>query len=175
MPRHRNCPHLASGRRRFRWRFLLAAACLPLCAGCGEDWQAETYPAHGRIAINGEPPAGAIVELRSVHAQPDVRDSRPWGVVDAEGRFVLSTYEAGDGAPRGEYKVIIRWPPDVTQPSLADRLGGAYATSDKSQWSVSIEEGENELPSIDITGAKVASKEKAVAPRRAPPGPLTGT
>ena len=154
--------------------FILAVAAGLACTGCGEDWQAQTYPAHGRITINGEPPAGAVVELRSTGEQPDVRNSRPWGIVQEDGSFTLSTYEKGDGAPAGSYKVVVRWPPDVSQPSLADRLNGAYANSEGSQWSVEIAEGENQLPPIEIDGAKVLSKEQARAPRQAPPGPGMG-
>lgn len=153
---------------------LLGAAVCGACLGCGEDWQAQTYPAHGRIAINGEPPVGAVVELHSTGEQPDVRNSRPWAVVQEDGSYILSTYERDDGAPPGEYAVTIRWPPDVSQPSLADRLGGAYSKAERSKWSVRISEEENEIPPIEITEAKVQPKDKALPPRNAPPGPNMG-
>ncbi|MBW3595795.1 MAG: hypothetical protein KY475_00810 [Planctomycetes bacterium] len=154
---------------------LLATTTALACVGCGgEDWQAETYPAHGRITINGQPPVGAVVELHSTGEQPDVRNSRPWAIVQEDGAYTLSTYEKGDGAPAGDYAVVLRWPPDVTQPSLADRLGGAYAVPERSQWNVMIGEGENELPPIEITGAKVLSAEEAQSPRHSPPGPGMG-
>jgi len=156
---------------------LLFIPVLLLLQGCrGEDWQASTYPAQGRITINGKPPEGAVVELHSRgEEKPDVRNSRPWGIVQSDGTYSLSTYEKSDGAPPGEYAVTIRWPPDVSQPSFADRLGGAYSTTRKSKWSVTIEEGENELPPIEITGARVQSKEHARPPRQAPPGPGMGS
>lgn len=140
--------------------------------GCGdEDWHAATHPARGQITINGKPPSGAVVELRSTGEQPDVRNSRPWAVVGDDGSFAFSTYETGDGAPVGDYKLVVRWPPDVNQPSLVDRLGGAFATPDRSPWTVNISEGENELPPIAITEAKVLPKERA-AGGPAPPGPM---
>lgn len=139
--------------------------------GCRPDWQSDTYPATGRITINGEAPAGAVVELHSVGEQPDVRDSRPWAVVQEDGSYSLTTYETGDGAPLGEYAVTVKWPPDVSKPSLVDRLGGVYARPESSAWKVSISDGDNELPPITITGARVLPKEHAGAPRRAPPGP----
>lgn len=143
--------------------------------GCGgEAWHAETYPASGRITINGKPPAGAVVELRAVEEQPDVRNSRPWAVVREDGSYTLTTYEAGDGAPAGEYAVTIRWPPDVSQPSLADRLGGAFSRAERSRWNATISPGENELPPIEITGVKVQPQEKATPPAKAPPGPVMG-
>ena len=161
---------------RLRSLGLLFIPVLLLLQGCGgEDWQAETYPAHGRITINGKPPEGAVVELHSRgEEQPDVRNSRPWAVVQSDGTYSLSTYETNDGAPPGQYAVIIRWPPDVSQPSFADRLGGAYSTTQKSKWTVTVAEGENELPPIEITGARVQSKEHARPPRQAPPGPGAG-
>lgn len=163
--------------RHLHSRVVLALLCgmtsLFCCLGCGdEDWQAETYPAQGRITINGESPSGTVVELHSTGEQPDVRNSRPWAIVQEDGTYVLSTYETGDGAPVGDYKVVLRWPPDVTQPSLADRLGGAYSTPQRSPWMVNISEGDNELPPIELTGAKVLPKEKLTPPGgQGPPGP----
>lgn len=147
---------------------------LLFCAGCGETWQTATYPAHGAITINGQPPEGAVVELQSVDEGADVRNSRPWGVVSADGTYSLTTYSTNDGAPVGEYVVTVRWPPTVDRPSLADRLNSAFSTPDESQWQVTIVEGENELPPIAITGAKVAPREKAGARGAPPMGPGMG-
>lgn len=152
---------------------LFAAAVALVCSGCGgEEWQAATYPARGTITVNGEPPVGAVIELRSAGEQPDVRNSRPWAVVQEDGSFDLSTYMQGDGAPVGTYKLVVRWPPDVTQPSLADRLRGAYATPERSQWTVTVVEGENDLPPVTITGAKVLPKQSSSAGRMPPIGPM---
>jgi hypothetical protein len=134
--------------------------------GCSdEQWKADTYPAHGTLTVNGEPAVGAVVELHSVGGQPDVRNSRPWAIVQEDGSYVLSTYESGDGAPVGDYAVTLRWPPDVGQPSLADRFDGAYATRSRSQWEVSISEGENPLPPITLEGVRLNAQP---APRRKP-------
>lgn len=143
--------------RRSRFALLLTLFAVVGLVGCGgSDWQVQTYPSQGSVTINGEPPEGAVVELHSVGTQsPDVRDSRPWGIVQADGTYTLSTYEMGDGAPAGEYSVLIRWPPDVTKPSFADRLSGAFSTTEKSKWTVTIEQGDNELPLIEISGVKV--------------------
>ena len=158
-------------------RLMLAAMVLMsaiACQGCGgEDWHAETYPAHGRITINGQPPAGAVIELHATGHRPDERNSRPWAVVQEDGTYVLSTYETGDGAPAGQYALTLRWSPDVTQPSLVDRLSGAYANPERSPYSVTISEGDNELPPVEITGARVLAKEAGAATGR-PAGPPLG-
>lgn len=159
---------------------------LPLCpvllinlsfalSGCGESWEAETHSAGGTISINGEAPVGAIVELQNVAAKAaDVRNSRPWGVVDEFGIYTLTTYQSNDGAPKGEYAITVRWPPTVNQPSLADRLQKAYSNPKTSKWRVTIEEGHNELSPVTITGAKVTPAEKAVNRRAPPMGPGMG-
>jgi hypothetical protein len=155
---------------------------LPLCAiagliscltniGCSDNWQAETQPASGRVSINGQPPVGALVQLYPAGEKVDVRNSRPWGLVGNDGAFALSTYESGDGAPTGEYKFTIIWPVDPSSPAPTDRLNYQYSRPEQSTWSISIQEGENLLPPVDITGAKVLTKEQASAPRQAPPTP----
>ncbi len=153
---------------------MLALATTLACAGCGEDWQADTYPAQGSITINGEPPVGALIQLHSTGEAKDKRDSLPWGLVQEDGTYTLSTYEMGDGAPTGEYAVTIRWSPNVNTPSLADRLNNAYNNPDKSQWKVAITDDDNELPPIEITGAKVTAADQAGTRRRQPPGPGMG-
>ncbi len=153
--------------------FCLLALGLVGCYG-GEQWHADTYATSGTITINGQPPEGAVVELHSIGRQPDVRNSRPWAVVKADGSFELSTYKTGDGAPPGKYVVVVKWPPDVTQPSLEDRLGGAYYKPGQSEWDVTIEPGENTLPPIEIEKAKVAPLKKSGGQRNGPAGPPMG-
>jgi hypothetical protein len=149
-------------------------ACLT-CLGCSDNWQAETHPASGRVSINGEPPTGALVQLYPVGEKVDVRNSRPWGKVGDDGAFSLSTYETADGAPAGEYSFTIVWPVDPSVPAPTDRLQFKYSQPERSKWPVTIQAGENVLPLVEITGAKVLSKNQASAPRQAPPGPAIGT
>ena len=154
---------------------LLVAGCVAFQGCGGKDWQAETHPSRGRLTVNGQPAGGAVVELHSTgETKPDVRNSRPWAVVQEDGTYTLSTYERGDGAHLGEYAVVVRWPPDVNQPSLLDRLGNAYSRPEKSKWRVTIAEGENELPPVEITGAKVLPKKQVAAIAQRPHGPPMG-
>ncbi|MFO0951873.1 MAG: hypothetical protein U0835_12120 [Isosphaeraceae bacterium] len=39
----------------------------------------------------------------------DAAASRPSGKVSEDGTFQLTTYEAGDGAPAGEYTATLQW------------------------------------------------------------------
>lgn len=138
-------------------------------AGCGDGWKAKTCPAAGRMTINGVAPEGARVHLHPVGVKVDQRNSSPWGVVQKDGTFTLSTYEKGDGAPPGEYKVTLRWPFEPDKPDLGDRLGFAFVKPEKSRWQVTIKDGDNELPPIEITGATVARGVARAAPTGLPP------
>lgn len=156
----------------FRHRLLILPVVLACAAasGCGEGWEADTYPASGQVSVNGRPAAGSLVQLHSVGKGPDERNSRPWGLVKDDGTFTLSTYEAGDGAPAGDYVVTITWPDDPSVPSMADRLGFRYAQPGQSPWKVTIREGENTLPPIEIVDAKIdaAGPPKTADPVRGP-------
>lgn len=59
-------------------------------------------PASGTVTFNGKPLEGAEVVFRS-EAVP--RNAS--GKTDAQGKFVLTTYEGNDGAILGEYKVTV--------------------------------------------------------------------
>lgn len=158
------------------WLFSLALCMAALCMGCGDDWRADTYPARGTITINGEPPEGAVVTFYPVGEDVDQRKSKPWAIVNADGSYTLQTYEQEDGAPAGEYQVTIKWPWDVTDmaQAMTDRLGKAYSNPESSEWKFTIAEDDNELPPIEITGAKIQSKEQTNSARKLPPGPGMG-
>jgi hypothetical protein len=143
-------------------------ACV-VSAGCGENWQAETHPASGHVIVNGKPPTGALVHLYPAGERVDKRNSTPWGKVQPDGTFNLTTYQPDDGAPVGEYFFTIVWPEDSSKPSLFDRLGRKYAKPEQSKWRVSVLEGDNKLPPIEITGAQVTMT--APHTKRKPPPP----
>jgi hypothetical protein len=63
----------------------------------------KVYPAGGSVFFNGKAAAGAIVRVHGVEA------AMPRGVVQKDGTFALTTYEAGDGAPAGRYRVSVYW------------------------------------------------------------------
>jgi len=138
--------------------------------GCGGDWKAETHPVSGRVIINGKAPQGAVVTLHAVGEKVDKRNSRPWGIVQDDGTFTLSTYERGDGAPAGEYDVTIKWPEDVTDLSKAmtDRLGGRYSQPEQSQWRVTVQEGNNVLKPIMLKNVKVDMSPGSAKGRKPP-------
>lgn len=90
--------NLVRCRRFFGIVFLLALA------GCSDENQPVRQG--GIVTLEGQPLAGFTVTFMS----PENR--RPaWGTTDEQGRFELMTFNPGDGAPRGEYKVVVNPPP----------------------------------------------------------------
>lgn len=69
-------------------------------------------PVTGAVFVDGQPVGGAEVVLYPVDAAgPD--PLRPRGVVEADGRFLVTTFEEKDGAPAGRYIVTIRIAPEA--------------------------------------------------------------
>ncbi len=150
---------------------ILACLC---SAGCGKDWRTDTHPASGRISINGQTPVGAIVQLIPTSAPVDERNSRPWGLVKEDGTFALGTYETEGGAPVGQYAVTITWPDDPSVPSLNDRLAHRYSRPEQSKWKVTIKEGGNELPPIELSDRAIDMSRKPPSKSRMRPPPMPG-
>jgi hypothetical protein len=105
-------------------RLLLGAMTVLSVAGCGSGHE-KTYPVHGVVQWSDARPAnelaGANVELQRIDEAQ--RRVSPHGEVQADGTFVLRSYEPADGAPAGEYRAIIRpvHSPDA-EPSTARQL-----------------------------------------------------
>jgi hypothetical protein len=125
-----------------------------ILAGCSQNsWQATTYPAKGKLFVNGEPATNVVVSLLPKESAVDSRMSMPWGIVDESGVYVLTTYSTYDGAPPGEYLVTLRWP--STPSSADDRFNEAYFTPERSVATVVIEKSPNEIADINLNGIKV--------------------
>ena len=144
----------------------IAAAAIAVCiacVGCDENWQTETQPASGSVTINDAPPTGAIIELHTLGQKVDARGSRPWGKVGEDGEYSLTTYQRGDGAPVGTYRVTLWWPADPVAPSPEDRLASRYSEPGRSPWEVTISEGMNRLPPIEIQDTAIATGQQPQA------------
>ena len=76
-----------------------------------------TYPVSGIVQFSGSPVAGATVGFQS--KQPQGRSAS--GITDAQGRYKLTTFSQGDGAPPGDYGVIV-----LKYKETASASGGEY-------------------------------------------------
>jgi hypothetical protein len=138
--------------------FLLGAVAL---AGCGSDRLA-LYDVTGKVLVDGQPAEGAIIIFYPVDASEQLAALRPAGKATASGDFELTTYEPADGAPAGQFKVLVKWPsptpnadPRDARPGAAnkgpDRLKGKYYNIDSTPLAATIEEQSNELAPFELT------------------------
>jgi hypothetical protein len=88
----------------------LLVACALLALGCGGPKRKPVFTTEGKILqANGSPAVNVTVFLHPPASDPD--PLRPLGVTDESGTFKLTTYDANDGAPAGEYVVTLMYEP----------------------------------------------------------------
>jgi len=134
-----------------------------LLAGCGDD-RIEVYPTSGSIRFGDAVPAGAQIVLHPQgHTLP--LDAIPTAQVTNDGSFVFGTYDAGDGAPAGAYKATVQWFKVISNAAGSGRgpnvLPRSYADPQTTPLAVTVSEGENTIPTIEIAPnarGKVASR-----------------
>ncbi len=130
-----------------------AAALAALLASCA-DGRKPVFPVRGQVLDARQKPAvGALVIFHPVNADPK-DPHKPTGRADENGRFTLTTYKEGDGAPEGGYVITITWPtPRKTpfDPEGGDQLQGRYASPERSKLQFTVEKkAENEVPVIRV-------------------------
>ena len=116
--------------RRSFWFLLFIAA----SSGCGAG---NTYPVRGRVLLDDQPVAKAAVTFMPV----DGKGRPAIGFTDSDGAFRLTTFKQDDGAPRGDYIVVVSRtdavpPPPEAEPgdtkSVNDHYKGLKAKRPKS-------------------------------------------
>ena len=134
---------------------------LLLCSfiGCGKKLPTATlHPVEGVFRWHGVAAEKATVILHpSGNPQPkDWPGGYPRGVVDASGTFRISTFKPGDGAPAGEYVILLRWleRPDeedehAESPNL-DLLENKFSDPQKSTLKVTVSTGKNLLSPVEL-------------------------
>lgn len=90
------------------WSWAMAAGtavCALALAGCG-DGRPKRVPVAGQVLIDGHPLVPKGTGYYYVRLVPS--DARPaLGMIDAEGRFRLTTFGGEDGCTLGEHKVTV--------------------------------------------------------------------
>ena len=121
--------------------------------GCSSKLPGEprlkTTPVSGIVYVDGEPAIALTVECH-----PDSKDcpiKHPvMASTDANGKFSLGMYQAGDGLPEGEYRLVFTWP--EVGLSQKDRLKGYYSIPSKSKTKVIVGAGDSgDLGIIDLS------------------------
>lgn len=138
-------------------RAMCAATCMfavLIVAGCSSgDSRLKVYPVRGKIAFEGQPIRGGFVVAHPKNlSQPS--DVRATAQIQQDGSFELTTYDAGDGAPAGEYVLTVEWTP-------VHQVGGDYVRTQNvlppkysqpttSDLVIQVAEGTADLPPLNL-------------------------
>ncbi len=92
--------------RGVRVSWFLMATLLFACGGCGgrDPSLPPLVPVEGTVTLNGTPLADANVQF---HPMGNTLGRGAAAVTNAEGRYSLIAPDGSDGAPVGEYRVVI--------------------------------------------------------------------
>jgi hypothetical protein len=138
------------------------------CNACGRGDRKAVVPVEGQVLFENKPAQYALVVFHPVGGAPGA--PRPTGRVGADGTFTLTTYDAGDGAPPGEYDVTVEWllttgsksnPAGYDNPPV-NRLPSRYGKAGTSGLRVRVQEGKNSLPPFKLTINKASARQPAV-------------
>lgn len=143
-------------------RKCVTIALLVAATGCGEpSVQVPTekvvaQSVRGRVEYVGKPAAGVRVTfVPTAGAIPNGPPRHPAGVTGADGAFTLTSYKDGDGAPAGDYQVVLYWPVEAGGEREAgeDRLYGWYDVK-HTPLSARVKEGNNDIPAFQLAEVK---------------------
>ncbi len=138
--------------------FSTAAAILAISitVGCGKHsavGRVPVVPVEGAVVFDGQPTPGAFVVFHPASStQRDVPPAR--ATVRDDGTFQLTTYEANDGAPLGDYRVTIEWRPLVGHGGDVQAgpnvIPNRYSRPDTTDLQVRVAEDSRRLPPLQI-------------------------
>jgi hypothetical protein len=136
----------------------LALVILYFCIPWAKWSRPSLYPASGRAFFEGKPIPTATLVLHPTWLNDDLTFPRPHATVQEDGTFVLGTYDKDDGAPAGEYRVMVTWfvqnpqagQDDDGQPIRTSSLPRRYASFESSGLTIRIEQGQNEIPTFQL-------------------------
>lgn len=126
---------------------VLATAVALLAASCTSG--PKLYPVKGQVFHDNKPAEGATVVFHLKDGPANA--PQPYGTVGADGSFTLNTHPHGEGAPAGEYVVLITWyPPNARELDDAkNKLPEQYGTP-SSPLKATVKDGPTELEPFRI-------------------------
>jgi len=134
-----------------------AAVAFALCQGCGEKRpdgpRVPTFPVVGQIIVDGKPPDYLSVNLEPQFEKAAVIPASA-AFTDKDGKFTVSTFETGDGAPPGKYKLTFMWGQINLlsgQYGGPDKLKGRYKKAADSKIEVTVDDKKVDLGTIELT------------------------
>jgi hypothetical protein len=124
--------------------------------GCGKG--NSLYPVTGHVTFKGKPAAGATVFFYR-EGVDSMNEHTIMGIVQEDGSFEVVCGALGNGAPAGEYDVLIEWKHVLGQSEGRlrhglDRLHGRYANRNHPLLHATVETRATILPpfELEVTG-----------------------
>jgi hypothetical protein len=132
--------------------FLVASALAVASASCSsKESRKPTFPAVGKVTLpDGKPAEHASVVL---HPAGDAGAGvpKPHGKVGPDGTYKLTTYDADDGAPAGEYKVTVElWLAGKNDEPPSNRLNPKYAKPETSGFTATVGTSPSEIKPLEL-------------------------
>lgn len=131
-------------------RWSLAYGLLASLLGCGGSSSPGLVKVSGSVRLVGNPiPPGTVTFVSASD-----KGNSASATIDAEGKYVLGTFEKGDGALPGDYIVRIESyeiPPTMGGPPAKPGVPQRYFDIKKSNLKFTIKEAPNQVIDIDLT------------------------
>jgi len=113
------------------------------------------YPVKGKLLVGEQPAVGAMVIFHPVGSTPEEwAGGYPRARVGGDGTYELETYGDKDGAPAGEYRVLVTWTQSGSEETedtqMIDRLKGRYSDYSRSTLKAKVDAGPTEVPVIKL-------------------------
>ncbi len=167
------CESLGMSKSALAWLAIcLTLAALPGCGGCRDSGvdpsqRKPVYPVSGELYFDGSPARDVIVVL---YPADDEARSETWplgyprATVRRDGSFRIGTYEPRDGAPLGEYLILVVETDaslDEPQAMVADSAaatnspsrngpGSMYSDPERPAGRFIVEAKDNEIPRLSL-------------------------
>ncbi len=132
----------------FRRKLYVTAALVAVVIGCTRSQQGperlETVPVKGTVTVKGMPAGEVTVKFRPLatpQGEAAIYAANPTALTEADGTFVVSTYEHGDGMAAGEYVITFEWLKFNRMSNSyggPDRLGGKYADPETTEFKLTV-------------------------------------
>ena len=129
-------------------------ASITVCCGCGggKPWDS-VQAVTGVVTYKGNPVKDADLAFFPLDSEfPE--SVRPWAKSKENGEFVLSTYNNGDGAPSGRYKVtVVHHEVTLSRDTLTTKpndLPKKYASPETTDLTIEVKNGETKLEPFDL-------------------------
>lgn len=122
------------------------ATVILLFSSCGSAAGPKLHPVSGQVFYEDQPAVGATVVFHPLTTTTG--EYRPGAVVGEDGTYTLRTYPHGDGAPEGDYVVLVTWfenppPGKGDRGEVKSRLPIRYSDRDKSGLKATVKSGSN--------------------------------